>query len=123
MGQAATWGHSKATLQNSTENSIRQKSKDNSDESSKKPTELATVRVGSSSSSDSDFNKTPKSSPKQNKTPAGQHEPTPSKPANESLTKKKLMSENFRKSADTDSTSKSENEKSSISEDKISSVK
>merc|ERR1711917_10123 len=67
LQQAATSGHSKATLQNSTENSIRQNPRDNADESSKKPTESATVRVGSSSSSDSDFNKTPKSSPKQNK--------------------------------------------------------
>jgi len=123
LQQAATSGHSKATLQNSTENSIRQNPRDNADESSKKPTESATVRVGSSSSSDSDFNKTPKSSPKQNKTPASQHEPTPSKPANESLTKKKLMSENFRKSADTDSTSESENEKSPVVESKMNSVK
>ena len=123
LKQATTSAHSKATLQNSTENSIRQNSKDKVDESSNKPTESATVRVGSSSSSDSDFNKTPKSSPKQNKSPAGQHEPTPSKPANESLTKKKLMSDNFRNSADTDSTSESENEKSSEDERKISSVK
>merc|ERR1711917_125974 len=43
LQQAATSGHSKATLQNSTENfSIRHNSKDNSDESSKKPTETAT---------------------------------------------------------------------------------
>ena len=122
LKQATTSGHSKTNLQNSTENSIRQNPKDNTGDSSKKPTESATV-IGSSSSSDSDFNKTPKSSPKQNKTPARQHDQTPSKPANESLTKKKLMSDNCRNSADTNSESGSENEKFPVGESKMTSAK
>ena len=43
LKQATTSGHSKANLQNSTDDSIRQNSKDNTGDSSKKPTESATV--------------------------------------------------------------------------------